>query len=60
MRTIAETRTPHAGADEVIRSQEKDWRKVVQWLKEFDPRGKTVFYQKHMTHHLLPRSIVVA
>jgi len=51
---LLKTGTPHPGADEVIRSQENDWRKVVQWLTEFEPPGKTVFYQKHMTHHLLP------
>ena len=51
---LLKTHTPHPGADEVIRSQENDWRKVVQWLTESDPPGKTVFYQKHMTHHLLP------
>ena len=48
------TRVPHPGADEVIRSQETDWRKVVEWLTGFAPPGKAVFYQKHMTHHLLP------
>jgi hypothetical protein len=26
----------------------------VHWLTEFEPPGKTIFYQKHMTHHLLP------
>ena len=46
---------PHPGVDEVLRSQENDWRKVVAWLTEFEPPGKTVFYQKHMTHHLLPQ-----
>jgi hypothetical protein len=51
---LIQTRVPHPGADEVIRSQENDWRKVVQWLTEFEPAGKTIFYQKHMTHHLLP------
>jgi hypothetical protein len=51
---LRQTRVPHPGADEVIRSQENDWRKVVQWLTEFEPPGKAIFYQKHMTHHLLP------
>jgi hypothetical protein len=27
---------------------------VVDWLTGPVPRGKRVFYQKHMTHHLLP------
>ena len=51
---LLRTGVPHPGADEVIRSQENDWRKVVEWLTEYVPDGKTVFYQKHMTHHLLP------
>jgi hypothetical protein len=51
---LLKTGTPHPGADEVIRSQENDWRKVAQTLTEFVPPGKTIFYQKHMTHHLLP------
>jgi Sulfotransferase domain len=44
----------HPGADEVIRCHEPDWRKVVAWLTGPVPEGKRVFYQKHMTHHLLP------
>jgi hypothetical protein len=51
---LLKTGTPHPGADEVIRSQENDWRKVVGWLTGYAPPGKTIFYQKHMTHHLLP------
>ena len=51
---LRQTRVPHPGADEVLRSQENDWRKVVAWLTEFEPQGKAIFYQKHMTHHLLP------
>ena len=50
---LLKTHTDHPGAEEVIRSQENDWRKVVEWLTEFDPPGKSIFYQKHMTHHLL-------
>jgi len=50
---LLKTGTPHPGADEVIQSQENDWRKVAQWLTEFVPPGKAIFYQKHMTHHLL-------
>jgi len=51
---LLKTRAPHPGADEVIRSQENDWRKVVAWLTGDVPGGKRIFYQKHMTHHLLP------
>lgn len=48
------TKVAHPGADEVIRHHETDWRKVVAALTGPVPGGKTVFYQKHMTHHLLP------
>src|SRR6516164_3471639 len=51
---LLKTGAPHPGADEVIRSQENDWRKVVAWLTGDMPGGKRIFYQKHMTHHLLP------
>jgi hypothetical protein len=51
---LLKTGTPHPGADEVIRSQENDWRKVARSLTEFVGREKSIFYQKHMTHHLLP------
>jgi hypothetical protein len=44
----------HPGAAEVIARHEPDWRKVVAWLTQAHPEGKAVFYQKQMTHHLLP------
>jgi hypothetical protein len=44
----------HPGRDEVIRSQERDWRKVVAYLTGPVPEGRAIFFQKHMTHHLLP------
>jgi hypothetical protein len=47
------TGLPHPGAAEVIAHHESDWRKVVTWLTETVPEGKPIFYQKHMTHHLL-------
>src|SRR4029077_8623932 len=51
---LARTGVPHPGADEVIRLHENDWRKVVDWLTGPVPEGRSIFYQKHMTHHLLP------
>jgi hypothetical protein len=48
------TRLPHPGAEEVIRHHESDWRKVVAWLIGDIPEGKAIFYQKQMSHHLLP------
>lgn len=44
----------HPGAAEVIASGESDWRKVVAELVGDVPAGKRIFYQKQMTHHLLP------
>lgn len=44
----------HAGADEVIAAGETDIAKVIARLTDSAPGGKRIFYQKHMTHHLLP------
>jgi hypothetical protein len=45
----------HPGAHKVIAAGETDWQKVVARLtKESLPSGKRIFFQKHMTHHLLP------
>jgi len=51
---LRNTDVEHPGRDEVIASQENDWRKVVAWLTGPAPQGRAIFYQKHMTHHLLP------
>lgn len=44
----------HPGADEVIATGPTDLSQVIPWLLGPVPGGKTIFYQKHMTHHLLP------
>jgi hypothetical protein len=44
----------HPGVEEVVAGGETDWRKVAAWLTGPIPRGKAVWYQKHMAHHLLP------
>jgi len=51
---LRETGVEHPGVDEVLASQENDWRKVADWLTGDVPEGNTIFYQKHMAHHLLP------
>lgn len=48
------TGKPHPGAADVISHGETDWRKAVHWLTGPIPEGKTVWYQKQMSHHLLP------
>jgi len=51
---LKQTRLDHPGAAEVIAQGETDWRKVIDRLTGDVPGGKRVFYQKQMTHHLLP------
>ncbi len=51
---LAATGADHPGREEVIAAYETDWRRVVDQLTGPAPGGKPVFYQKHMTHHMLP------
>ena len=51
---LRETRLDHPGAEEVIAHGEIDWRKVAAQLIGPVPGGKRIYYQKQMTHHLLP------
>ena len=44
----------HPGAEEVIATGETDWRTVVAHLTGPITSGKRIFFQKQMTHHLLP------
>lgn len=45
----------HPGATEIIAPGETDWREVAKRLtEEAVPNRKRVFFQKQMTHHLLP------
>ncbi len=51
---LSVTRKPHPGIDEVIAAGETDWQKVTDWLTGDVPEGRSIFFQKHMAHHLLP------
>jgi hypothetical protein len=44
----------HPGRDVVVAAGETDWQRVVAHLTGPVPDAKPVFYQKHMTHHMLP------
>ncbi|MGB0715770.1 MAG: aminotransferase class IV [Phycisphaerae bacterium] len=44
----------HPGREEILAGHETDWRKVSAWLTGPVPDGRSIFYQKHMAHHLLP------
>lgn len=43
----------HPMADQVIAEQGSDWRPIIDRVAGPIPGGHRVFYQKHMTHHLL-------
>jgi hypothetical protein len=52
---LARSGVPHPGADDIMRSMPTGWQEVLNQLCSAPlPDGKTVYYQKHMTHHLLP------
>ncbi len=44
----------HPLRDATLAMHESDWRKVVDVLTGPVPDGRAIFYQKHMTHHMLP------
>lgn len=49
---LAETGLVHPMRDEVLASQSQDWRVVARGLAQDAPAA--VYYQKQMTHHMLP------
>lgn len=51
---LAATGLDHPARDEVIAAGETDPMRVAAWLTGPIPEGKPIWYQKHMTHHLLP------
>jgi hypothetical protein len=51
---LAATDLDHPMREDVIASQPTDWRDVVSAMLGPVPGGKAVWYQKHMTHHMLP------
>jgi hypothetical protein len=44
----------HPMREEILRHHESDWRTVAGFVAGPAPGGKAIFYQKHMTHHMLP------
>jgi len=50
---LAGTGFDHPARDEVIASQPTDWRTVVEGLTGAIPGGRAIYFQKHMTHHML-------
>jgi hypothetical protein len=52
---LAHSGVDHPGKDEIVASMPTDWRTVLAQVAHAPlPAGASVYYQKHMTHHLLP------
>jgi hypothetical protein len=51
---LAATGIDHPMREQVIAAGDTDWRRVTDALTGPSPDGQPIWYQKHMTHHLLP------
>ena len=51
---LRETGLPHPIASTIVVTNDPDWRSVAKKLTGPIPDEKSILYQKHMTHHLLP------
>ena len=51
---LAATGLRHPMRDAILASQPRDWRAVAAAVSGPAPGRKAVWYQKHMTHHMLP------
>ncbi len=51
---LAATDRNHPVKEEVIASQETDWRRVAEWLTGPTENEEPIWYQKHMAQHFLP------
>lgn len=51
---LKKTRLAHPGAEDVISSQDTKWASLTETLSGAPPEKVPIWYQKHMTHHLLP------
>jgi len=51
---LAQTGLDHPMRNEVLSAQSTDWREIVTTLLGPVPDNRAIFYQKHMTHHMLP------
>jgi len=49
---LRHTGAEHPAREHVIAAHDPDWRRVASFLTGPVPRGRPVWYQKHMAHHL--------
>ena len=52
---LEQTGLDHPARDEVLKAQSRDAGEVTQMLTGPIPGGKPIWYQKHMTQHILPQ-----
>lgn len=50
---LKETGEDHPGREAIIAAMDCNWRRVARSLVSNAPAACRVFYQKHMTHHML-------
>lgn len=51
---LKKTGRPDPGAAEVITRHKTDWREIANQCTGEAPGGASIYYQKHMAHHILP------
>jgi hypothetical protein len=52
---LAATGIDHPLREETLARYPNDWREIVKIVLGPAPDGRPIFYQKHMTHHMLPQ-----
>ena len=57
---LGKTQLNHPLAEQIIDTYETDWRAVAARCTGPVPGGRGVYYQKHMTHHILPHMDLAA
>ena len=53
---LAASGADHPLREAVLEAQSTDWHAVSRMLTGDVPGGRRIFYQKHMTHHMLPEA----
>ena len=56
---LSATGLDHPMATEIIAAYETDWEKVANLASGPVPCDKAIFYQKHMTHHILQHMVML-
>lgn len=54
---LRETGIEHPGREEILEACPDSWETIADWLIGPIPGGSTIWYQKQMSHHLLPEMI---